>query len=157
MKLPLTIIFFFFTLSLFAQTGSLETLKLNLPKTTLEPNDIYFKKSGIFLDKKKCFTYELFHDHKINDRVLKNYYEIRSLKNDLLFSGEISNNNLRKVFENIITFHTLENKNYKNSKIVGRDALILNLSSNQVLNNDCSVNNQNLKLFYERSNEINIL
>ena len=47
----------------------------------------------------------------------------------------------------------LENKIYKNSEIVGRGKLVLNLSANQVLNNDCSINLENLKLFYEQSNE----
>ena len=44
-------------------------------------------------------------------------------------------------------------KGYKNSKIISRKDLILNLSSSQVINNDCTINLDNLKLFYEMSNE----
>lgn len=153
MKISFTAIFFFLTLTLLAQKETVETLKLDLPKNILEPEIVSFDKTGIFLDDKKCFNYELFHNHDVAGRIIKNYYEIRSLEKELLFSGEISNNNSLKVFENLITFHTLDNNKYKNSKIVGRNSLILNLSSNQVLNNDCSINNDNLKLFFERSNE----
>ena len=72
---------------------------------------------------------------------------------DLLFSGNISNFNPENKFTDTITFYLLENKIYKNSEIVGRGKLVLNLSANQVLNNDCSINLENLKLFYEQSNE----
>lgn len=153
MKLSFTVIFVFLTLTLFAQKGNFEPLKLDLPKNNLEPKVVSFDKTGIFLDDKKCFNYELFHDYEVDGRLIKNYYEIRSLNKDLLFSGKISNNNSMKVFENPITFHTLDKNIYKNSKIVGRNPFILNLSSNQVLNNDCSINDENLKLFFERSNE----
>ena len=128
-------------------------LKLNLPKNDLEPKKIGFEKNEILIDDKKCFNYELFHDVEVNGEQIKNYYEIKSLNGDLLFSGNISNFNPENKFTDTITFYLLENKIYKNSEIVGRGKLVLNLSANQVLNNDCSINLENLKLFYEQSNE----
>ncbi len=128
-------------------------LKLNLPKNELEPKKIGFEKNEILIDDKKCFNYELFHDVEVNGEQIKNYYEIKSLNGDLLFSGNISNFNPENKFTDTITFYLLENKIYKNSEIVGRGKLVLNLSANQVLNNDCSINLENLKLFYEQSNE----
>ena len=128
-------------------------LKLNLPKNELEPKKIRFEKNEILIDDKKCFNYELFHDVEVNGEQIKNYYEIKSLNGDLLFSGNISNFNPENKFTDTITFYLLENKIYKNSEIVGRGKLVLNLSANQVLNNDCSINLENLKLFYEQSNE----
>ena len=128
-------------------------LKLNLPKNELEPKKIRFEKNEILIDDKKCFNYELFHDVEVNGEQVKNYYEIKSLNGDLLFSGNISNFNPENKFTDTITFYLLENKIYKNSEIVGRGKLVLNLSANQVLNNDCSINLENLKLFYEQSNE----
>ena len=128
-------------------------LKLNLPKNELEPKKIRFEKNEILIDDKKCFNYELFHDVEVNGEQIKNYYEIKSLNGDLLFSGNISNFNPENKFTDTITFYLLENKIYKNSEIVGRGKLVLNLSANQVLNNDCSINLENLKLFHEQSNE----
>ena len=128
-------------------------LKLNLPKNELGPKKIRFEKNEILIDDKKCFNYELFHDVEVNGEQIKNYYEIKSLNGDLLFSGNISNFNPENKFTDTITFYLLENKIYKNSEIVGRGKLVLNLSANQVLNNDCSINLENLKLFYEQSNE----
>ena len=128
-------------------------LKLNLPKNELEPKKIGFEKNEILIDDKKCFNYELFHDVEVNGEQIKNYYEIKSLNGDLLFSGNISNFNPENKFTDTITFYLLENKIYKNSEIVGRGKLVLNLSANQVLNNDCSINLENLKLFYEQLNE----
>lgn len=128
-------------------------LKLNLPKNELEPKKIGFEKNEILIDDKKCFNYELFHDVEVNGEQIKNYYEIKSLNGDLLFSGNISNFNPENKFTDTITFYLLENKIYKNSEIVGRGKLVLNLSANQVLKNDCSINLENLKLFYEQSNE----
>mgnify|MGYP003393263779 FL=1 len=128
-------------------------LKLNLPKNELELKKIRFEKNEILIDDKKCFNYELFHDVEVNGEQIKNYYEIKSLNGDLLFSGNISNFNPENKFTDTITFYLLENKIYKNSEIVGRGKLVLNLSANQVLNNDCSINLENLKLFYEQSNE----
>ena len=128
-------------------------LKLNLPKNELEPKKIRFEKNEILIDDKKCFNYELFHDVEVNGEQIKNYYEIKSLNGDLLFSGNISNFNPENKFTDTITFYLLENKIYKNSEIVGRGKLVLNLSANQVLNNDCSINLENLKLFYFFSNE----
>ena len=128
-------------------------LKLNLPKNELEPKKIRFEKNEILIDDKKCFNYELFHDVEVHGEQIKNYYEIKSLNGDLLFSGNISNFNPENKFTDTITFYLLENKIYKNSEIVGRGKLVLNLSANQVLNNDCSINLENLKLFYEQSNE----
>ena len=125
--------------------------------TQIPPEKLVAKTSGkiqaILIDDKKCFNYELFHDVEVNGEQIKNYYEIKSLNGDLLFSGNISNFNPENKFTDTITFYLLENKIYKNSEIVGRGKLVLNLSANQVLNNDCSINLENLKLFYEQSNE----
>lgn len=132
---------------------NVETLKLNIPKTNLEPKDISFKEDAIFLDKKKCFEYVMKHDIVIDNETAPNYFEITSLDNTVLFSGIIKKNESGN-FENLINFRPIE-KLYKNSKIIGRNKLILNLSSNQVLNNDCTLNIDNLRLFYEKSNENN--
>ncbi|STD08300.1 Uncharacterised protein [Chryseobacterium carnipullorum] len=72
----------------------------------------------------------------------------------LYYFPELVKKNESGNFEGIINLHPIE-KLYKNSKIIGRNDLILNLSSNQVLNNNCSLNIENLKLFYEKSNENN--
>lgn len=132
---------------------NVETLKLNIPKTNLEPKDISFKEDAIYLDKKKCFGYVMKHDITIDNEIAPNYFEITSLDNTVLFSGIIKKDESGN-FENIINFRPIE-KLYKNSKIIGRNKLILNLSSNQVLNNDCTLNIDNLRLFYEKSNENN--
>ena len=73
MKIFFTAIFFFLTLTLLAQKESVETLKLDLPKNTLEPEIVSFDKTEIFLDDKKCFNYELFHNHDVAGRIIKNY------------------------------------------------------------------------------------
>ena len=88
-------------------------LKLNLPKNELEPKKIRFEKNEILIDDKKCFNYELFHDVEVNGEQIKNYYEIKSLNGDLLFSGNISNFNPENKFTDTITFYLLENKIYK--------------------------------------------
>ena len=154
MKILTFIFLVIFNCFSFAQKDkNIVPLKLNLPKNELEPKKIRFEKNEILIDDKKCFNYELFHDVEVNGEQIKNYYEIKSLNGDLLFSGNISNFNPENKFTDTITFYLLENKIYKNSEIVGRGKLVLNLSANQVLNNDCSINLENLKLFYEQSNE----
>lgn len=134
------------------QNKQYDTLKLDIPKNKLEPKKVTFEKAEILLDEKKCFDYALLHDHEIDGKLYKNYYEIKSLDNHLLFSGNIFKND-DGLFEDTITFYDLGKSQYKNSKIVGRNNLILNLSSNQVLNKDCSLNLENLKLFFDLSNE----
>ncbi|WEK69415.1 MAG: hypothetical protein P0Y62_16465 [Candidatus Chryseobacterium colombiense] len=142
-----------FLIPFLGASQSLETLKLDIPKTNLEPKDVSFKEDAIYLDKKKCFIYIMKHDIVIDNERVPNYFEITSLDNKVLFSGIIKKNESGN-FENIINFRPIE-KLYKNSKIIGRNKLILNLSSNQVLNNDCTLNIDNLRLFYEKSNENN--
>jgi len=136
----------------FAQK-SIETLKLDLPKNTLEPKQVNFSTDAIFLDEKKCFNYIKKNDVVIDGVKVPNYFEIINLDNVVLFSGVIRKNESGN-FESKIKFHPID-KLYKNSKIIGRNDLILNLSSNHVLNNDCSLNMENLRLFYEKSNENN--
>ena len=69
-----------------------------------------------------------------------------------MFSGIIYKNEKRE-WEGMVSFPLIDKKGYKNSKIISRKDLILNLSSSQVINNDCTINLDNLKLFYEMSNE----
>lgn len=130
-----------------------KTLELDISKSGLEPKNINFSDDAIYLDEKKCFNYIKKRDVVINNEKVPNYFEILSLDNTILFSGIIKKNESGN-FEGIINLHPIE-KLYKNSKIIGRNDLILNLSSNQVLNNNCSLNIENLKLFYEKSNENN--
>lgn len=137
----------------FAQ-NSYETLKLNIPKNTLEPKSVRFSNDAIFLDGQKCFNYVIKHNVIIANQKIPNYFEISSLEDVVLFSGSIKKNDSGN-FESSIDFLPINKPNYSNSKIIGRNALILNLSSNQVLNNNCSLNLDNLRLFYEKSNENN--
>lgn len=130
-----------------------KTLDLGIPKTGMEPKNINFTTDTIYVGGKKCFSYIKKNDVVINNEKVPNYFEILSLDNTVLFSGVIKKNESGN-FENSINFHPI-NKLYKNSKIIGRNALILNLSSNQVLNNNCSLNIKNLELFYQKSNENN--
>ncbi|PQA92623.1 hypothetical protein B0A69_14240 [Chryseobacterium shigense] len=130
-----------------------KTLELDISKSGLEPKHINFSNDAIYVDEKKCFNYIKKSDVVINNEKVPNYFEILSLDNTILFSGIVKKNESGN-FEGFITLHPIE-KLYKNSKIIGRNDLILNLSSNQVLNNNCSLNIENLKLFYEKSNENN--
>lgn len=136
---------------LIALSQNVKFLDLQIPKNNLSPENIQFKGDAIFFDKKLCYKYTMEHNISIDNEVAPNYFEIKTLDNLLLFSGIIKKNESGS-FENIIKFHLLEKK-YKNSEIIGRNSLILNLSSNQVLNKNCSLNIENLQLFYEKSNE----
>ncbi|WP_332021275.1 hypothetical protein [Kaistella sp.] len=130
-----------------------ETLKLNLPKNNSEPENVYFKNDTIFLDDKKCFSYMLSHNVEKNGLKMRNYYEIKDKKGDLLFTGNISKTNEDENWTDRITFVLLGGKIYKNAAVVGRDKLILNLVANQVIGSDCSIHAENLKLFFDQSNE----
>lgn len=130
-----------------------KTLELHLPKNPLEPQSLKFGDNDIYIDGKKCFNYVKKNNVVIDDETAPNYFEISSSDNKILFSGIIKKNESGS-FESKIKFHPID-KVYKNSKIIGRNDLILNLSSNQVLNNNCSLNLENLRLFYEKSNENN--
>ncbi|GEJ45723.1 MULTISPECIES: hypothetical protein [unclassified Chryseobacterium] len=145
------------TISLFVSSlafaQNYKTLELQLPKNSLEPKSVKFSGDAVYLDDQKCFNYIKKHDVIIDNETVPNYFEISSLDNKILFSGIIKKNE-SGVFESKIKFHPID-KVYKNSKITGRNDLILNLSSNQVLNNNCSLNLENLRLFYEKSNENN--
>ncbi|WP_313611447.1 hypothetical protein [Chryseobacterium arthrosphaerae] len=142
----------FISSSAFAQK-EFTALRLDLPKNKLEPQHINFTPDEIYLDHKKCFGYIKKNDVIIDNETVPNYFKISSLDNEVLFSGMIRKNESGN-FESKIKFHPID-KVYKNSKIIGRNDLILNLSSNQVLNNNCSLNLDNLRLFYEKSNENN--
>ncbi|MDR6544386.1 hypothetical protein J2810_000408 [Chryseobacterium rhizosphaerae] len=128
-------------------------LKLHLPKNQLEPKHINFANEAIYLDDQKCFSYVKKQNVIIDNETVPNYFEISSLDHKVLFSG-IIRKNVDGNFESKITFHPID-KIYTNSKVIGRNDLILNLSSNQVINNNCSLNLENLRLFYEKSNENN--
>lgn len=148
----------FLTISLFISSFAFAQkeftpLKLDLPKNKLEPQQVNFSSNEIYLDNKKCFDYIKKNDVIIDNETVPNYFEIITLDNKVLFSGIIKKNESGS-FESKIKFHPID-KVYKNSKIIGRNDLILNLSSNQVLNNNCSLNLENLRLFYEKSNENN--
>jgi len=129
------------------------TLELGIPKSGLEPKNINFSTDAIYVGEKKCFNYIKKTYVIINNETVPNYFEIISLDDTVLFSGIIKKNESGN-FESTINFHPIK-KLYKNSKIIGRNDLILNLSSNQVLNNNCSLDIKNLELFYQKSNENN--
>ena len=50
-------------------------------------------------------------------------------------------------------FNIIGKKGYRNSKVTGATRLMENLVANNVFNKDCSVNLDNLKQFYEKSNQ----
>ncbi|MCX8531962.1 hypothetical protein [Chryseobacterium luquanense] len=142
-----------FIIPFFSFSQNVKTLELDLPKNDSDAKQVGFIGEAIYLDKQKCFEYVMKHDVVIDNETAPNYFEISSLDKTVLFSGIIKKSEDGN-FENIINFRPLE-KFYKNSKIIGRNNLILNLSSNHVLNNNCSLNLENLRLFYEKSNENN--
>lgn len=148
-------IFAFLLLSsaLLSAQKNYESLKLYLPKNKLEPKSVKFSNDAVYLDSQKCFNYVIKNDVIIDNEKVPNYFEITSLDHVVLFSGIIKKKETGN-FESTISFRTL-GKLYKNSKIIGRNDLILNLSANQVLNNNCSLDLENLRLFYEKSNENN--
>lgn len=139
--------------AIFVAQENFNTLELNLPALPGEAMNIAFKKDKIVIDGKKCFFYELFHDVEKMGQKMRNYYEIKDRKGQIIFSGNISDANSDQKWVDQITFHLLDGKVYHNSVVTGRNKLILNLAGNSVIGNDCSVNLENLKLFYEKSNE----
>lgn len=139
----------------FSQENTFKALELNLPRNSSEPNSIRFGKDGIEIDGKKCFSYQLFQDVEKNGHSVRNYYEIKDRKRNIVFKGNISRFNAEEAWTDEITFVLLNNAVYRNASVVGRNQLILNLAANQVLGKNCSVNLENLKLFYEKSNENN--
>lgn len=146
-------VFLLLSSALLSAQKNYESLKLHLPKNKLEPKAVKFSNDAVYLDSQKCFNYVIKNDVIIDAEKVPNYFEITSLDDVVLFSGIIKKNEMGS-FESTINFRTL-GKLYKNSKIIGRNDLILNLSANQVLNNNCSLDLENLRLFYEKSNENN--
>lgn len=140
-------------LPLLSWSQNFESLKLNLPKNSSEPENVYFKNDRIVLDGKNCFSYILSHNVEKNGLNIRNYYEIKDKKGALLFTGNISKTSEDGNWTDRITFVLLGGKIYQNAAVVGRDKLILNLIANQVIGSDCSINIENLKLFLDQSNE----
>ena len=146
------VILLFAPMMVFSQEKTYQTMRLGIPETGKEPNSIEFAKEGIVRDEKLCFRYELKHNVFTEYGKSRNYYEITSLDGKLVFSGIIYQNEKRE-WEGMVSFPLIDKKGYKNSKIISRKDLILNLSSSQVINNDFTIKLDNLKLFYEKSNE----
>ncbi|MDO4762858.1 MAG: hypothetical protein Q4A00_00525 [Flavobacteriaceae bacterium] len=121
-------------------------------ETADEPDRITFKKNSIFLDGKKCFNYSLERNVYVDGEKAPNYFKITDNKGNRLFAGVIRKDERGK-FESEIEFYLINEKGYKNPKIIGRNDLILNLSANQVINKDCSINIDNLKVFYQLTNK----
>ena len=81
------------------------------------------------------------------------FYEIKTVKGELLFFG-VAKKDEAGNWKGIVDFNIIGKKGYRNSKIIGVTDLMGNLTANNVFNKDCSVNLDNLKQFYEKSNTI---
>lgn len=145
------IILVFFPMCFAAQTYEAINIR-EITKIVDEPDSIEFLHDAILLDGKKCFNYSLEHNVYVDGEKVPNYFKITDEEGNNLFIGVIKKNEKGK-FVGEIEFSLINEKGYKNSKIIGRNDLILNLSANQVINKDCSIDIDNLKLFYQLSNE----
>ena len=133
-------------------------LKLNLPKTKNTAKEVRVEPDEIYLDKKMCFLLTVNDvdnegEEKQTEYGLVPYsYEIKSLKGALLFFG-VAKKDEAGNWKGIVDFNIIGKKGYRNSKVTGATRLMENLVVNNVFNKDCSVNLDNLKQFYEKSNQ----
>ena len=133
-------------------------LKLNLPKTKNTAKEVRVEPDEIYLDKKMCFLLTLNDvdnegEEKQTEYGLVPYsYEIKFLKGELLFFG-VSKKDKAGNWKGIVDFNIIGKKGYRNPKVTGATRLMENLVANNVFNKDCSVNLDNLKQFYEKSNQ----
>ena len=133
-------------------------LKLNLPKTKNTAKEVRVEPDEIYLDKKMCFLLTLNDVDNEGEKKQTEYgqvpysYEIKSLKGELLFFG-VAKKDEAGNWKGIVDFNIIGKKGYRNSKVTGATRLMENLVANNVFNKDCSVNLDNLKQFYEKSNQ----
>lgn len=133
-------------------------LKLNLPKTKNTAKEVRVEPDEIYLDKKICFLLTLNDvDNEGEEKqteygLVPYFYEIKSLKGELLFFG-VAKKDEAGNWKGIVDFNIIGKKGYRNSKVTGATRLMENLVANNVFNKDCSVNLDNLKQFYEKSNQ----
>ena len=133
-------------------------LKLNLPKTKNSAKEVRVEPDEIYLDKKMCFLLTLNDVDNEGEKKQTEYgqvpysYEIKSLKGELLFFG-VAKKDEAGNWKGIVDFNIIGKKAYRNPKVTGATRLMENLVANNVFNKDCSVNLDNLKQFYEKSNQ----
>ena len=102
---------------------------------------VTFKADSIFVNEKACLLY-----YKTgNDFII---YKLDSSK---LILGNVQNIGSGK-FATKYTFLTV-NKEFSNSKINGRNALIFALIQNNVLTQSCELDEKKLETFIEKNNE----
>ena len=133
-------------------------LKLNLPKTKNTAKEVRVEPDEIYLDKKMCFILNLNDADNEGEEKQTEYglvpysYEIKSLKGELLFFG-VAKKDEAGNWKGVVDFNIIGKKAYRNPKVTGVTRLMENLVANNVFNKDCSVNLDNLKQFYEKSNQ----
>ena len=133
-------------------------LKLNLPKTKNTAKEVRVEPDEIYLDKKMCFLLNLNDvDNEGEEKqteygLVPYFYEIKTVKGELLFFG-VAKKDEAGNWKGIVDFNIIGKKGYRNSKVTGATRLMENLVVNNVFNKDCSVNLDNLKQFYEKSNQ----
>ena len=133
-------------------------LKLNLPKTKNTAKEVRVEPDEIYLDKKMCFLLNLNDvDNEGEEKqteygLVPYFYEIKTVKGELLFCG-VAKKDEAGNWKGIVDFNIIGKKGYRNSKVTGATRLMENLVVNNVFNKDCSVNLDNLKQFYEKSNQ----
>ena len=148
---------FLFPLFFSAQSED-DVLKLNLPKTKNTARKVTVEPDEIYLDRKFCFLLNLNDVDNEDEKKRTEYglvpyfYEIKTVKGELLFFG-VAKKNKEGNWKGIVDFNIIGKKGYRNSKIIGVTDLMGNLTANNVFNKDCSVNLDNLKQFYEKSNQ----
>ncbi|WP_291123043.1 hypothetical protein [Empedobacter sp. UBA7620] len=103
---------------------------------------VKFDKENIFLNNQIAFNYQ---------KNGNNFY-IYNLKNVEIIKGEIQPLGNGK-FTNKVTF-ILQEKQFKSSKIVGRNQLIFALTENNVIKKDFSIDEEKLTVFLNKLNEV---
>jgi hypothetical protein len=104
--------------------------------------NVKFEKDKIILDSLHCYNYKLDgYNFIISD--LNNVEIIRGLITPLENSE----------FRSVITFVALNTK-FSNKKIIGRNDLIFALCQNNVLEKNCTINEEKLKEFLVQFNEL---
>lgn len=125
------------------------TTSKNLTKSKTNSNkvppiitNVKFEKDKIFLDNLHCYNYKLDgYSFIISD--LNNVEIVRGL---ITPQGDSE-------FSSVITFVTLNTK-FSNKKIIGRNDLIFALCQNNVLEKNCTINEEKLKEFLVQFNEL---
>lgn len=103
---------------------------------------VEFTGTEIILNKKHAFNYEK----------SENNFQIKSLENKTLITGNIITLGENKWRSHII-FLTI-NKEFTNQKIIGRNDLIFALCENNVITKNFEIDDEKLKLFISKYNEL---